>query len=126
MKYYTQECILTLDELKVLCDEWKVILGLENWDIRVDICKQYDIPPDSTGTCNAVSAMRTATIKLLDPIDWNCGPFEYNMEIVLVHELLHCSFDIIKQSLKESTARIVFEQNIELLANSLVGLKRDK
>jgi len=33
MKYFSKECTLTLDELKAKCDEWKVILGLENWNM---------------------------------------------------------------------------------------------
>ena len=125
MKYFPKECILTIKELRKICEEWKIILGLENWDIKVEICRQNALLSDSTGTCNAVSSMRTATIKMISPIDWDAKPFVYNMETVLVHELLHCHFNVLNECFKKPLINTIFEQNIELLANVLVGLRRE-
>ena len=121
MKYFPRECILTLDELKAKCDEWKPVLGLENWSIRIKISRQEEIP-DLSGVVYPTDPIRQAMIKISDPVDWTDEYNVYDMEQTLVHEMLHIPFHSFIDF--EGIYDVLFEQNIELLACALVGLKR--
>ena len=123
MKYYPKECILTLDELKVLCDEWKQILGLQNWEIVLLLVGHLSIN-GLQGNCTYTITSRQAIIKLLNPEHYDNDDFPYDMEETLVHEMLHCYFSMLDIHLENSLADHIHEQNIDLLANALVGLKR--
>ena len=118
MKYFPQECILTSYQLKALCDEWKIILGLENWHMAIMLVKQREID-GLQGQCEWSLIGREAPIKILRHDNFDADYFDHDMEKVLVHEMLHCVFGDI------SDADAQLEQNIDLLANALVGLKRE-
>ena len=127
MKYFPRECILTLDELKAKCDEWKVILGLENWDIKTLLVRQSEIPGDQ-GECQWSLTNRVGIIKITTNEDWDNKYFKQDMEKTLVHELLHLHFSHIKDYCIDhnTSENAIFEKDIDLLARTLVGLKRDK
>lgn len=127
MKYFPTECILSLDKLKMLCEEWKKVLGLENWQIDVKIKRDYDMTEQGTGYCNWTIAIQSAFIEMLDHIDWYkvADGFPHDMEKTLVHELLHCRFAMLDSYEKGTADHIMLEQNIDLLANAMVGLKRE-
>jgi len=126
VKYFPRECILTVKDLKELCEEWKQVLGLENWQVVIKICRDDDI--NSSGRCDWVLTTRQVSIKILDNIDWHkiVKGFPQDMEKTLVHELLHCVFAMIDNKEDGSYEEVLLHNNIDLLANALVGLKRGK
>jgi len=125
MKYYIKSCILTLDELKDLCDEWKKILGLQNWDIIILLCN-YEELDQIKGSCSWQIKNRHAVIRILDPKFYISEYYPFDMEQVLVHELLHCFWGILDDHKVDSIDDDIHEQNIDLLSIALVGLKREK
>lgn len=115
-----------LEELKKLCQEWQERLRLQHWTIALTISREKDFKlVGAQGECCWTQSTALATIKLIDPIDYPESPFKYDMEIVLVHELLHlhfCPFDDCTDinDLKD----IMLERAIDHIARALVETKR--
>jgi hypothetical protein len=126
MRYKRQECILTQEEVEVLCKDWQERLGLENWDIKIWVTKAMDIEDGkASGNCNFVVKKRTALIKIIRHEDWDFPRWPHDMEGTLVHELLHCHMCGFDGSEKDSAEDINMEQVVEQLAVTLVGMKRE-
>lgn len=106
-------------ELHVRCAEWQEILGLKHWNIDVKVVRGVEI----NGNCgqNDYSiADENALIRIKTPEDYH-GYFEFDMEAVLVHELLHILTD-----LSVMNKDVYCEQVISRIARALVKLKRRK
>lgn len=121
-----KELHLSAEQLKRLCGEWQKVLRLQHWDVALEIARRGDLElANCTGTCRPTQPTALAIIKLLDPIDYENDIFPYDMELVLVHELLHlhfCPFDDCTDvnDLKD----IMLERAIEHIARALVETKR--
>ena len=89
--------IISKDELNSYLEKWIKILGLSEWTIRAKITRSEELSDNGNqGEVCKVNVTRMASIKLRDPIDWPSDCMgEYDMEEVLVHELLHCSFSLL-------------------------------
>lgn len=117
--------ILTEDELKKLCAFWQNQLKLNNWRIAIGIERKTAFNnSQSTGEIDYVLPLRQAIIKILDPLDYPNSPFEQDMEISLVHELLHLHFALFEPKSDDSLEFLIMESTIEQLANILVEMKR--
>jgi hypothetical protein len=115
---------LTEDELNQLCREWQERLGLLHWRVNLFIKRSHDLKVRH-GECHYTLSRQQASIWLLDPNDHSCYcQFPYDMEEVLVHEILHLHFApfAAEDDTPEDTRQ---EQVIETLAVALVKLKRD-
>lgn len=71
-----------------------------------------------------LNLLNRAVIKILDPSDYPQTPFEQDMEISLVHELLHLHFALFEPKTDDSLEFLIMESTIEQLANILVEMKR--
>lgn len=117
--------IFTEDELKKLCSFWQNQLKLNNWRIIVGIKNLTEFNnKQSLSEIEFVSALNKAVIKILDPSDYPQSPFEQDMEISLVHELLHLHFALFEPKSDASLEFLIMESTIEQLANILVEMKR--
>ncbi|MBU2701135.1 hypothetical protein Ga0466249_002249 [Sporomusaceae bacterium BoRhaA] len=118
--------ILTLDQLRDLCRKWQERLRLQHWDVVLSIVRQSDADMSGNlGSCRCTLSTALSIIKLLDPVDYVNDYYPYDMEMVLVHELLHlhfCPFDdcLDSNDLKD----IMLERAIEHIARALVETKR--
>jgi hypothetical protein len=118
------ENIFTLEELQKLGSYWQEKLGLSHWQIAVRIARARDLPEETDGCNDYQLETESAAISILDPVDYPEGPFEQDMEITLVHELLHIPMGYIANPEKESLEHIHLESTISRLARLLVMLKR--
>ena len=85
--------IVEQKELEKLCKEWQDKLHLQNWDIIVKICRKTEFElSDVTGENCWDLRVCKSYIRILDPIDYLKTSWPYDMEVVLVHELLHLHF----------------------------------
>lgn len=117
--------IFTEDELKKLCAFWQNQLKLNNWRIAIGIERKTVFNnSQSTGEIDYVLPLRQAIIKILDPLDYPNSPFEQDMEISLVHELLHLHFALFEPKSDDLLEFLIMESTIEQLANILVEMKR--
>ncbi|BEU88684.1 hypothetical protein TAMA11512_21480 [Selenomonas sp. TAMA-11512] len=107
-----------------LCKKWKEILKLNEWDIRVDLGRPDELSEqDREGECFIELAKGEAHICLLDPkIPYNFT-FPYDIEKVLVHELLHLSFAFFEPK-DDPLRHDLWERLIEQSAKTLVRLQR--
>jgi hypothetical protein len=118
---------LTLEQAEALCLEWQRTLRLQDWQIKVKIARGngLDLPEGIQGRCEWVIKRRSAFIRLLDPVDWDkTCLWPQDMEVTLVHELLHlhmAPFDEFKVGTPKDVA---VEQAIVAISNALVTLKR--
>ena len=118
--------ILTQAQLIKKCREWQKILRLQDWDIDVKISREWDfIVKGRIGEISHNHEHKHATVRLLDPIDYDPDSYEpQDMEIDLVHELLHLHFPDDAFNL-QSNWEILYEQAINRVAEALVKLKRE-
>ena len=106
-------------ELKQECRKWQELLGLSHWLIDVKTVRGVEIG-GKCGQNDYSQADETSLIRIKAPEDYH-GYFEYDMEAVLVHELLHLLLDVVIDS-----RNVSYEQVLSRLSRILVKLKRVK
>lgn len=118
---------LSIEELTKLCEEWQNKLGLSHWRIGLRFCTVDEMPLQDTQATNEISLItECALISFLKNEDLPESPFEYDIEVSLVHELLHIPFNYICEPETNSLEYIHMEAFIERVARLLVSLSRLK
>lgn len=105
---------------------WQRLLRLQDWDIEATIVRRH-VMQSSTSLASAdIEKYRRAKIRLLDPIDWNPQdwPTDRDLEVSLVHELLHCAFHDAGTPKADTPEDVGLERAIEATAVALVTLER--
>jgi hypothetical protein len=113
-------------DLASLLTKWQRILRLQDWEIKVEWARHFDMLPDSQGQVKAINAHKTAYIKILDRADLAdpakaCSSAE-EAEVTLVHELLHLHFSLIDGF--SGTDNVLYEQAISTIAKALIDRDR--
>lgn len=124
--------ILTNEELRARCDEWQRLLRLQDWTVVVKRVRasEYRDGASLAGRCEFNVEKRAAIVKLTEPEDYQAQAnkdFEavQDMELTLVHELLHLYFAPLNRVIARDSLEERFEENaVHALADALVGLKR--
>jgi hypothetical protein len=119
---------LSEEEAQDLCEEWKPILGLTDWAIRVVVVPKEDMKGQfldgdfAQGTVQDHVTSRLALIKLVDPADYpDDAMTPQDMELSLVHEMTHILINRLKVP---QDGAVVEEQIVDLLAEALVRARR--
>jgi hypothetical protein len=118
---------LTNKELKLLTKEWQKRLRLKDWKLD---CKMSDDLDGQCGLSSRVSweyktaRIRIATIRSM--VMSGVEPAEMDQEAVLIHELVHLLHWPIDTGEKDSTEEKIIENMVEMIAQSLVALKRER
>lgn len=118
--------IYTEEQLKAKCAEWQKILRLEDWTIFTGIYRSRDFKTEnSQAEIEPFLQKRMAKIRILDPVDYEptCWTPQ-DMEISLVHELLHIHLFKLFADRADESRQIAEEQAIEAISNGLVDLYR--
>jgi len=120
--------VCELQELQLLMKYWQERLRLQHWDVKLKIVRAADFSQESArGENNWEQSTAESVIHILDPADWpKDTPFEQDMEITLVHELLHLHFSPFDNTAKESQEKIMLERAIDHIAKALVEVRRRK
>lgn len=118
--------IFTEDELRTKCEVWQKILRLQDWIITVNIRRERDfVLSDSNAEIIPTLPKRMATIHILDPIDYPPGQAEpQDMELSLVHELLHIHLFPLFADREDEMRLVAEEQAIEAISRGLIELSR--
>jgi hypothetical protein len=118
--------ILTEDELRAKCVEWQRILRLQDWIISVGIFRKRDMKGENRcGEVEWTLEKRMASIRILDPVDYPDGLMEeQDMELTLVHELLHLHLVAVTPDHEDELRHCALEQAIDAISRGLVALKR--
>ena len=88
---------------------WQKRLGLENWNISVQVVRKSALDKNTWGNAEWDSDNRTGVINVLDPQDYNLKGTELkrDMECTIVHELVHIQVSPIDSGDPEAHEEIV-------------------
>ena len=103
--------------LNELCRYWQAELGLQHWKIEVKVVRGAEIG-EMCGQNDYSFTEETALIRIKSADDYH-GYYPYDMEKVLVHELLHLVLDDARHE-----SSMYYEQAINRLSQTLLKLKR--
>ena len=109
------------DRLTALCAEWQKRLRLQDWDVYIYFVRYYEMKcSDADGECTYDLSRKDAQINILCEDD--C-PEPVDIEVVLVHELLHLHFA--EWTERHDECPVSGELAIDIIAQTLVNLKRE-
>lgn len=112
-------------ELNILCHKWQRLLQLTDWDIIVRVTRSSKMDrTDVLGTNSFAISNHKSLINILDPQDYPNSPFEYDMEVCLVHELLHLPVKYFAEPEEDTLESFMMESFIEKMAFFLVEQQR--
>lgn len=104
---------------------WKKQLRLKDWDIKLHI--DVDIDEDVTGKVMFCTAHKAAIIYINKPENYGAGIIKYDAEVTLVHELMHCKFALLDDTMEDEALDFAYYHScIEDLARALVMSKRSE
>ena len=116
-----KESIIPDEDLQDHLGYWQDILRLRDWDIDAAIVRGggLNLAPDKQGRCRPSLENKSATLAIIDPIDYDPDlSFPLNQEKVLVHELIHLHFE----PFWDENKKIEMEQAIVCISDALVRL----
>ena len=99
---------------------WQKRLALADWKVQANIVRQADLNPDTLGNLKWSSKDHTASIKVLDPRDYDMPAQQIpaDIERTVVHELVHLELSV----LPRNGSRKVEEQVVNRVTEALLGL----
>lgn len=108
-------------QLQELCRLWQRVLRLQDWDVKIQFKRHYQMSANRAGECDMIVRKKLAVIAILDPDDYNSS-YLYNQDIekTLVHELCHLHLTQYEGGLDLT----IEEQAVESFASGFVNLKR--
>ena len=113
---------------ELLVAKWQKILRLQDWQVFVDVKRRRDLPDDYRdcyGFCQPNISSKQAVITIRSEIDHDDQPLPFDIEQVIVHELLHLyTADMSVLESPGSFEYIAMEQMIELLSWAFITLDR--
>ncbi len=115
-----QQTIVTQPQVDRWLQIWQKRLALDVWRIEARIVRQRDLNPDTLGNLKWNAASHTATIKVLDPRDYDmpAGQIPSDIERTVVHELIHLELSV----LPRNGSPKVEEQVVNRVTEALLGL----
>ena len=115
------------EELRLL-DEWTQRLGLKDWFITLETdVKEKDMPlKDSDGCISYTESIKAARIQIISPLERGEALRPFDMELTLVHELLHIKFCLLERGddWDNKLQLRLLHQMIDDIARALVEAKR--
>lgn len=102
---------------------WQRRLAMEDWKIETKIVRLSHLPKGTVANIHWSLPRRTATIKVLDPVDSTLAKSEIvrDTELSVVHELVHLS--MAKLPL-DSTNTDLEEETVKKLSTALMALDK--
>lgn len=114
----------TVDDL---CQKWQALLRLRDWDIHVELFSAREFEEcDRQGEVVYDISTGQAIIHLLDVDARLDTPFPYDLEKVLVHELLHLHFAIFEPEQEDRLRHDLWERTVERMARTMLLLYRQR
>lgn len=116
----------SIEQAKEVLKEWKKRLFLDDWTIKVELVNPHEIS-GFAGTTNLEFALKSALIKIIIPDeDAKNRIMKFCAEKTLVHELLHCKYNILEtEHDKYESVYLGVQQHmlLEQMAKSLIMAK---
>ncbi|MBV8896616.1 MAG: M48 family metallopeptidase [Acidobacteriaceae bacterium] len=102
---------------------WRKRLSLEDWEISTLLVRSTELKPDTLGNLRWNSGSKTATIRVLAPVDYDLPAWEIpaDIEYTVVHELVHLQLAVLPH---EAGMKNVEEQVVNRIAEALLALEK--
>jgi hypothetical protein len=102
---------------------WQKRLNLADWKVSMVLSHASDLKPKTLGNIHWDASKKTAIIRVLDASDYHlaCRETLSDMELTLVHELVHLELSSLPRSL---ASRQEEELAVNRIADALVRLDR--
>lgn len=102
---------------------WRKRLGLEDWAVTATMVRSWDLKPETLGNLKWNSGTKTATIRVLNPIDYDLPPAEIpaDIEYTVLHELVHLQLALLP---RESSSKGLEEQVVNRISEALMALDK--
>ena len=115
-----QQTTVTQAQLDRWVQIWQKRLTLSDWKIDAHIARQRDLNPDTLGNLKWNADSHKATIKVLDPRDYDmpAAQIPSDIERTVVHELIHLELS----GLPRNGNKRVEEQVVNRMTEALLGL----
>lgn len=115
--------VVTESQVAAWVQSWQKRLRLEDWKIEARIVRSSELKPDTLGNLKWNSVSRSATIRVLNPSDYDIpvGQIAEDIEYTVVHELVHLQLSALPRDPKR---RDVEEQVVNRLADALMQFER--
>ncbi len=101
---------------------WQKRLSLQDWMISAKIVRSSELKPDTMGNLRWNSATRSATIRVMHPLDYDLPLSEVpaDVEFTIVHELIHLQLSV----LPRNVSRELEENVVNKLGEALFALEK--
>jgi hypothetical protein len=106
---------------------WQKRLNLQGWNISVVVSRAVELKPETLGNIHWDNDKKTATIRVLDPVDYRLplASMLRDIEFTLVHELIHLEMVPVLSDLQRTEAnRLEEEKAVNYMADALLKLDR--
>ena len=102
---------------------WQKRLALDDWEISAQVVPSRDLKPDTLGNLRWNSADKTATIRIMDPCDYDLPVAEIpaDMEYTVVHELVHLQLAMLP---KAPGSKDIEEHVVNQIGEALFSLEK--
>ena len=102
---------------------WQKRLRLDDWKIDTRVVRTSELKPDTLGHLKWNSVSHTATIKVLNPADYDIPAADVaeDIEYTVVHELIHLQLSALPRDLNRKD---IEEQVMNRLADALMRFER--
>ena len=102
---------------------WQKRLSLEDWDITAEIVRSNALKPDTLGNLRWDSGTKTATIRVLNPADYDLPAAEIptDIEYTVVHELIHLQLAALPH---DSSSKNIEERVVNRISEALFSLDK--
>lgn len=105
--------------LQKLTAKWQKILRLQDWDIQVDYGGIAELVEDLHGICHSEKTYKKAAIVISDGSNLKNDLLAFDIELTLIHELLHLVFEAPNKKNQDD-----YERAIEQTAAALLNLDK--
>jgi hypothetical protein len=102
---------------------WQKRLSLDDWEIRAQIVRASDLRPDTLGNLKWNNATKTATVRVLNPLDYDLPASEIptDIEYTVVHELIHLQLAALP---RDPHSRSIEEKVVNRISEALFALEK--
>jgi hypothetical protein len=114
--------VVTDEQVNDWLHVWQNRLGLNEWKIDVKIVRIWELEQGTLGHIDWSSPHKTATIKVLNPADYELpkDKIPADMELSVVHELVHLHLSVLPLN---KASRPLEEKVVSMIADALVNLE---
>ena len=115
-------CGVNVAQVERWTKAWQKRLALEDWDVAVEIVRASELRPDTLGNLRWNHATRAATIRVLNPLDYQLPAAEIptDIEYTVVHELVHLQLAALP---RDAVNKVTEEGVVSRIAEALMALE---